>query len=246
MDEFLAYVNGQDGQVRMGLTATMDGAWQKRSSGNNYNSRTGHNFAIGGFSGLIIAVAVFSKHCRMCEVAKKRNKQPKAHRCSKNFPMESAKSMEGIGTVEHCKSTFSRQGPKTRAYIRQIVTDDDSTTRANLRHSIKAVLDDNYGDGGWQKKDHWPRVDNVPDKPYVKDNGLMPLWVPQVLLYLCDISHRVKVIVCAMTSRKAKTQGHLQQLLSQRRSHGKTVPQRNKSTDPETTCRSMTVRRSRY
>ena len=26
------------------------------------------------------------------------------------------------------------------------------------------------------------------------DNGLMPLWVPAVLLYLCDISCRVKVI----------------------------------------------------
>jgi hypothetical protein len=33
MDEFLAYVNGMDGQVRLELTATMDGAWQKRSSG---------------------------------------------------------------------------------------------------------------------------------------------------------------------------------------------------------------------
>jgi hypothetical protein len=26
-----------------------------------------------------------------------------------------------------------------RAYIQRIVTDDDSTTRANLRHSLKAV-----------------------------------------------------------------------------------------------------------
>jgi hypothetical protein len=52
MEEFLAYVNGQDGQVRMGFTVTMDGAWQKRSSGNNNSSRTGHNFAIGRFCGL--------------------------------------------------------------------------------------------------------------------------------------------------------------------------------------------------
>jgi hypothetical protein len=55
-------------------------------------------------------------------------------------------------------------------------------------------LDDKYGDGGWRKADHWPRVDNDPKSKFVADNGLMPLWVPAVLLYLCDISHRVKVI----------------------------------------------------
>ena len=195
VEEFLAYINGLDGQVRVGLTATMDGAWQKRSSGSNYNSRTGHNFAIGGFSGMIIALVVFSKHCRMCEVAKKKNKEPKEHRCAQNFPMEkSSKSMEGIGSVEHCKAIFSRAGNKVRGYIRTIVTDDDSTTRANLRHSLKEELDAKYGDGGWQKTDHWPRVDNDPKKAFVKDNGLMPLWAPAVLHYLCDISHRVKVI----------------------------------------------------
>ena len=103
--------------------------------------------------------------------------------------------MEGIGAVEHCKSIFSRPGDSVRAYIRQIVTDDDdSTTRANLRHSLKDVFDAQYGDGGWTKSDVWPRVDNDPKKIFVKDNGLMPLWVPEVLLYLCDISHRVKVI----------------------------------------------------
>jgi hypothetical protein len=118
LEEFLVYVNGPDGQPRLGLTAAMDGAWQKRSSGHNYNSRTGHNFAVGGFSGLIMALVVFSKHCRMCEVAKRNNKEPKNHRCPKNFAMEkSAKSMEGIGSVEHCKTVFSRVGQSCRAYI---------------------------------------------------------------------------------------------------------------------------------
>jgi hypothetical protein len=93
------------------------------------------------------------------------------------------------------RTIFSRAGDRVRAYIRQIVTDDDSTTRANLRHSIKAVLNDQFGEGGWTKGEHWPRVDHDdPKSKFVADNGLMPLWVPAVLLYLCDISHRVKVI----------------------------------------------------
>jgi hypothetical protein len=44
LQEFVEYVDGQDGQPRLGLTAAMDGVWEKRSSGHNYNSRTGHNF----------------------------------------------------------------------------------------------------------------------------------------------------------------------------------------------------------
>jgi hypothetical protein len=186
-----------DGQVRVGLTATMDGAWQKRSSGNNYNSRTGHNFAVGGFSGLIIALVVFSKHCRMCEVAKKKEQRAtKEHRCPRTFPWRRVPSpWRELVLWSTARMSSVEPGAKCRAYIRQIVTDDDSTTRANLRHSIKgSVWMTKYGDGGWIKGDHWPRVD--PDDPKSKlcDNGLMPLWVPQVLLYLCDISHRVKVI----------------------------------------------------
>jgi hypothetical protein len=99
-----------------------------------------------------MAVIVFSKHCRMCEASSKKNKPVKNQRCPKNFDMKkSTKSMEGIGSIEHCKNVFSRLGNGCRAYIRQIVTDDDSTTRANLRHGIKDRLDAQYGDGGWIK-----------------------------------------------------------------------------------------------
>ena len=141
---------------------------------------------------MIVAVIVFFKHCRMWEVAKKRDKPATPHRCTKNI--SNAKSKERDGAVEHCKAIYMRDESNVRAYIKQIVTDDYSTTRANLRHSIKAVLDDRVGDGGWTKSEHWPCVDADPDKKFLPDNGLMPLWVPQVLLYLCDISHRVKCI----------------------------------------------------
>jgi hypothetical protein len=106
--------------------------------------------------------------------------------------------MEGIGAVEHCKNVFGRAGTRCRAYIRQIVTDDDSSTRANLRHSIKATLDEHFGEEGWTKGEHWPRVNpQDPKSSFVPDPGLMPLEVPQVILYLCDISNRVKCIESA-------------------------------------------------
>jgi hypothetical protein len=52
-DEFLVFVSGTDGECQLGLTAGMDQAWQKQSSGNNYSSKIGHNFCVGGFTGLI-------------------------------------------------------------------------------------------------------------------------------------------------------------------------------------------------
>jgi hypothetical protein len=132
----------------------------------------------------------------MHEVAEKRGTVPKEYRCPKNFPMEkSAKSMEGIGAVEHCKTIFKRSNDTARAYIRRIVTDDDSSTRSNLRWPISIALDKQYSKGQWNRKDHWP-INPATDKPYTAaaNNGLMPEWVPQVLLYLCDLSHRVKCI----------------------------------------------------
>ena len=104
---------------------------------------------------MIIAVIVFSKHCRMNEVAEKKGAQPKEHRCPRNFPMEkSAKSMEGIGAVLNCRSIFESIGNSVRACIRRIVTDDDSTSRANLRHSLKDELGTKFGAGAWRKADH--------------------------------------------------------------------------------------------
>ena len=40
---------------KIGLTCAMDGGWQKRGTGTSYNSRTGHNFAIGGYTNKIIS-----------------------------------------------------------------------------------------------------------------------------------------------------------------------------------------------
>ena len=54
---------------------------------------------------------------------------------------------------------------------------------------MSLTLDRDYGVGKWTKA-NWPKR-GITDAP---DNGLMPLDIPEVLSYLCDVSHRVKVI----------------------------------------------------
>lgn len=135
----------QPNEERVGITCFMDGTWHKRVSGHIYNSRTGHNFAVGEYTGKIISLVVFSKNCRTHELAEKKGLEPKPHRCARNFPMlNSAKSMEGRGALEHCASIYNRVSSNVKAFVKQIVTDDNSTTRANLLHSIKAKLDLQY------------------------------------------------------------------------------------------------------
>jgi hypothetical protein len=56
------------------LTVTLDMGWQKRSSGRLYDSLSGHCFAIGGETKKIIKVFVATKHCRACEIRKKKER----------------------------------------------------------------------------------------------------------------------------------------------------------------------------
>jgi hypothetical protein len=148
---------------KVGIAVGMDVAWQKRASGHSYSSKTGHNFCIDWRTGKICGVVWFSKHCRLCEAAARNNRDPVEHRCPRNFPLDkSAKSMEGIGAVQHCTNIARRVGDKVQAYVHTLVTDDDSTTRANVQWSRAEWLDEMYGKGNWTKAlVGWPRTSNA-------------------------------------------------------------------------------------
>ena len=45
--------------------------WQRRSSGNNYVSLSGHGFLIGAHTRRVIAYVIFSKKCSICESRRK-------------------------------------------------------------------------------------------------------------------------------------------------------------------------------
>ena len=51
---------------KFGLTVSYDMGWQRRSSGNNYASLSGHAFLIGGHTRRVIGCVVFSKKCSIC------------------------------------------------------------------------------------------------------------------------------------------------------------------------------------
>lgn len=198
---------------RIGITIGTDGAWHKRVIGKGtYNSLTGHNFAVGGLSKKILSAVVYSKMCTTCANAAKAGIEAPAHRCSKNFDdQKSSKSMEGAAAIQHCVNVGTQP---TGAYVHTLVTDDDSTVRANTKHSYKAEADRDYP--GWTRKaaTDWPfNMDYSKDPPkpvFLLDKGLLPLHCPKVEQWLSDIGHRVKCIGGFVFSLKATSKKTLQ------------------------------------
>ena len=205
------YLHWKDNRV--GIIIGTDGAWHKRVIGKGaYNSNTGHNFAVGGLSKKILSAVVYSKMCATCYNAAKRGVEPAVHRCSKNFDGEkSSKSMEGSAAVQHCVNIGTQP---TGAYVHTLVTDDDSTVRANTKHSYKALADRDYP--GWRKRadTDWPfYMDESKDPPkavFLKDKGFLPLHCPRVDDWISDIGHRVKCIGGFVFSLQATSKKSLQ------------------------------------
>ena len=204
-------VGYHDNKLKIGLTVGMDGAWQKRSIGRGtYNSKTGHNFAIGGYTKKIISIVAYSKHCFTCDRATKLGIDAPIHRCARNYDADrSSKAMEPLAAVDHCKYLANKQEDNLQCYIHQLITDDDSTTRANTKHSYRALADRDYP--GWTQKKNtdWPfKLDRRGGRVYLPDHGKLPLWVPEINSYLCDISHRIKVIGSAVYALNSASNVH--------------------------------------
>ena len=75
--------------------------WQKRSSGNCYDSQSGHSYGIGLYRRKIIDSCTYCKVYNICEQARIKNLTPKKHYCTKNWEGPS-KSMESSAIVEIC------------------------------------------------------------------------------------------------------------------------------------------------
>jgi hypothetical protein len=193
-----------DGKV--GLVVGMDGAWQKRTVGvGGYNSRTGHNMAVGGRTGKILNAIVYSKHCRKCESYNDRKLAVPDHRCSRNYDDKmSAKAMEPLAAVQHCVEIAKRTGDGVQAYVSTLVTDDDSTTRANCKHSYQQQMINQYGTFNPRQRDAfgWPRKKD--GKGFVDDHGKLPTNTPAVQTFLSDVGHRVKCFGKVMYTLKKK------------------------------------------
>ena len=162
------------------LTISFDMGWQK--SGRAMNSQSGHAFVIDVNTSKVLAMQVYSKQCITCSNFTRRGYQednmPK-HKCSKNYD-GSSKGMEATAALEMVKRVFEHEHVK--AFVAEMVIDDDASTRALLRHSLEELL--------VKVTDfNWPR--DVKGRKLPKNVGKLP-WDHPVIKFLADLTHRIR------------------------------------------------------
>ena len=162
------------------LTVMYDMGWNKRSSGNKYDSMSGHGFLLGGNTRKIMNYRCMSKACVKCRLAELTKKEPIKHECPKNH-CGSSKSMECEAIWLMVQDAYYNQ----RFTCSIIVSDDNSTMKSILKHSWEEKIK-----AGRMTVDEWPK--NNQNRPK-KDNGRLPLDIPEPK-FLADFNHRVKTV----------------------------------------------------
>ena len=174
---------------------------------------------MGAQTGKIIDAVILSLKCAICN--QYNNQNVPLHKCSKNFE-GSSKSMEAEGALQLCIKAHNRS-----YNIGVIVSDDDSTMRAVLRHSHtdKTNKDANY---------KWPRNSKTNIK--VKDTGRLPLHIPEPTFY-ADPSHRTKIVAkkffALKTMGKTKSEITMADCLRMKKYHGYFLKQNRHKTKEE-------------
>ena len=114
------------------IVASADMGWQKRSSGQKYDSPSGHMFLIGAGTDKVIDFELKCTSCSICHNAEKKGKHPRAHHCWKNFDGH-AKAMEATAVAELVSRISERFHGKAR--VSTIIADDDSSMRSHCSHA---------------------------------------------------------------------------------------------------------------
>jgi hypothetical protein len=188
---------------RVAVSASVDMGWSKRSAGRSYDSPSGHSFLVDCLTGLILACEVYSKHCSVCDKGKDLDaiddEEPSAeviapaegHRCPKNF-VGAAKAMESIAAAEMTKRVWDTN----RIWVKTIVGDDDSTTRAVLTMNLK---DYKEAHPDVDRASYWPTYKDKDGTIHWKKNtGRLPWMMSPPEEMLADPTHRVRVIAKAL------------------------------------------------
>jgi hypothetical protein len=167
---------------RFMLALLMDGGWDQRASGNAYNSASGRQISVGAMTKKVCFLVYFSKRCCKCE-----KKVPHERELCAN-PLkydQSSRAMESIGAVETVLHIWKNE---PNCYVSSIVTDEDSTTRSKLSHSMKER---------WQAEEITDAERRyAPTKPGTLgrlkgDHGVLPLDHPAIKK-LSDPIHYIK------------------------------------------------------
>ena len=127
------------------LDVSGDAAWQ--TGGKGFNSISGHSMLMGKKNEKVLAYATYAKICKRCSLAAKKGKVAPAHNCPKNYE-GSSKGMECFGLMECVLQLHDSYG----ICVDKFVIDDDSTTRAYMKHSYKDLIE-----AGLMDAADWPR-----------------------------------------------------------------------------------------
>ena len=153
------------------LTLLMDGGWDQRASGKAYNSSSGRHVSVGGRTNKVCALVYYSKRCSKCEKGKP---HPTDLCANPDKYAKSSKAMEALGAVETVLDIWQNC---TNAYVATIVTDEDTTTRSKLSHSMADLV----AAGRLSEADrrYKPKVEgNLGSKK--DDFGMLPLLHPEI------------------------------------------------------------------
>ena len=125
------------------LSVSYDMGWQRRGGGRVFDSLSGHGYLMGCLNGKVIHAGVLKKRCSTCMRHDGLVDHLPQHKCNVNHSGSSG-SMES--KLALCMVTDICRETNGAANVGELVTDDDSTMRANLKHKTnnnKGKLDDN-------------------------------------------------------------------------------------------------------
>ena len=111
------------------LTVSFDRGWNERSSGNRYDSLSGHAFMCGCRSNMIVSTIITTKECRLCSYYEIQGQDPPNHDYPRNYTV-SSKTIESDTALSLYEIMFYCYNMKIA--LRSIVSDDYSTMRAHL------------------------------------------------------------------------------------------------------------------
>ena len=166
------------------LTASADMAWQKRSSGNRYDSNSGFAVLVDGDTRYPIAVDIKSKICSVCK-ANSNDEQDfdvRPHKCTINHTGSSG-AMEPRAILDMVVGLYDHKS----VCICRLVTDDDSSIKAKLK---------------WSNEDHMTNNNTTETPTIVNRNGRtvnrpnhgeLPSRIPE-LTFVADPNHRKKTL----------------------------------------------------
>ena len=123
--------------VTIAITVSYDMGWQKRATGNIYDSLSGHGFYIGIHTQKIVDYGVMGKRCMKCDIAERNGDIVEKHICTANWTGSSG-SMEAGLALKMANRIFDNTGG--RVHVGAIISDDDTTMRSqlhNIRHGGK-------------------------------------------------------------------------------------------------------------